>query len=385
MFQDDQTDGTLNRTTGPRTPGIRATEATRQGHSLEVAAVSLSYGGTRIVDEVSLDVGRGELVALLGPSGCGKTTLLRAIAGFLRPVSGRIAFDGLRVDHLPPGDRRVGIVFQNYALFPYMSVAENVGYGLEARRVPRGEIRPRVTAALEAVRMAGFADRRPRQLSGGQQQRVALARAIVTEPAVLLLDEPFAALDRSLRLDLQLEIKRLQRRLGLTAVLVTHDQDEAMTMADRMAVMRAGRIEQIGEPSTVYDAPANRFVAGFVGVSVELPGRVIETGGERCAVLLDAGARIEVAHSLLPAVPGPDRRVIMTVRPEHLALYDDAAPDRLAGELRQSVPIAATTVHDVCVGAIEMKVTEPRAIGRRGPGPVHIGLSPAARPTLFAS
>ena len=353
----------------------------RQGHRLDIEAVTLAYGGTKVVDQVTLDVQPGELVALLGPSGCGKTTLLRAIAGFLRPQSGRILFDGKPVDHLPPGRRQVGIVFQNYALFPHMSAAENVAYGLQARRVPRPDIGPRVAAALDAVQMAGFAERRPSQLSGGQQQRVSLARAIVTEPAVLLLDEPFAALDRALRLDLQLEIKRLQRRLGLTAVMVTHDQDEAMSMADRMAVMRAGRLEQVDAPAAVYDTPASRFVASFVGASVEMPGRVAELQGDRCAVDLDAGARLVLGRT---GGIGRNSRVVVSARPEHLVLHDDPAPDRLAADLRQSAPIAGMTVHDIRAGGIEMKVIEPRRAALRAPGPVHVGLASSARPALFA-
>ena len=352
-------------------PQLRA-----QGHQVTVDHVSLAYGATRIVDDVSLAIQPGELVALLGPSGCGKTTLLRAIAGFIRPTAGRIAFDGRPVDHLPPGQRRIGIVFQNYALFPHMTVAQNVAYGLEARRTPRAEIAPRVAAALEAVQMARFAPRHPSQLSGGQQQRVSLARAIVTEPAILLLDEPFAALDRALRLDLQLEIKRLQRHLGLTALMVTHDQDEAMSMADRMAVMRAGRLEQIGPPAEVYDAPANRFVAGFVGASVELPGTVAAPG----TVALDAGAVLPLPTGLPPGTP-----VVVSARPEHLLLFDATAPDRFPAQLRQSAPIAGTTVHDVHAAGLAFTVTEPRTSALRPPGAIHVGLVPAARPTVFGA
>lgn len=359
--------------------------AIRQGTRLDIAGVTLSYGGTTVVDAVDLTVHPGELVALLGPSGCGKTTLLRAIAGFLRPTSGRILFDGQPVDHLAPGQRRVGIVFQNYALFPHMTVAENVAYGLQARRIPRAEIAPRVAAALDAVQMSRFAARHPRELSGGQQQRVSLARAIVTEPAILLLDEPFAALDRSLRLDLQLEIKRLQRRLALTAVMVTHDQDEAMTMADRMAVMRAGTLEQVGEPAAVYDRPATRFVAGFVGASVEMPGRVAQAAAGRCTVALAAGGHLVVDHA---SPPPPGTQVVLSARPEHLVLHDTPAPDRIPSELRQSAPLGGTTVHDIRAGTsdtgtLEMKVTEPRLAPLRQPGPVHVGLADSARPALF--
>ena len=357
-------------------------ENTQAGHRLDLEAVTLGYARTTIVDQVTLRVEPGELVALLGPSGCGKTTLLRAVAGFMRPTSGRILFDRAPVDHLPPGQRRVGMVFQNYALFPNMTVAENVAYGLQARGVARSAIGPRVAAALDAVQMGHLASRRPSQLSGGQQQRVSLARAIVTEPAVLLLDEPFAALDRALRLDLQLEIKRLQRRLGLTAVMVTHDQDEAMSMADRMAVMRAGRLEQLDAPATVYDAPANRFVAGFVGASVEIPGRIVATDGGRCDVELAVGARFTVENRFRLE---RDASVVVSARPEHLMLFDDPAPDRLPADLRQSAPIGGTVVHDVSAGALAVKVTEPRSAAIRPPGPIHVGLSPTARPALFSS
>jgi putative spermidine/putrescine transport system ATP-binding protein len=346
-------------------------------------AVTIAYGRMTVVDQISLVVQPGELVALLGPSGCGKTTLLRSVAGFLRPSAGSISFDGRPVDGLAPGRRRVGMVFQNYALFPTMSAAQNVAYGLEARGVAKREIGARVVTALDAVQMGRFADRRPSQLSGGQQQRVSLARAIVTEPQVLLLDEPFAALDRALRLDLQLEIKRLQKQLGLTAVMVTHDQDEAMSMADRLAVMRAGKLEQVGAPADVYDAPANRFVAGFVGASVELPARIVARDAGICIVVLDAGATLALPLDPQASGFGPQRRVVVSARPEHLALFDAAAPDRIPSTLRQSAPLGGMAVHDVQAGSLSLKVTEPRRAGLYAPGPIHVGLAPMARPTLF--
>ncbi|MEJ0018454.1 MAG: ABC transporter ATP-binding protein [Acetobacteraceae bacterium] len=352
----------------------------QRGHRLDIDSVRLGYGGTPVVQDVSLTVAPGEFVALLGPSGCGKTTLLRAIAGFLRPSDGLIAIDRRSIDDLPPGRRNVGIVFQNYALFPNLSVAENVAYGLRARRTPRAETARRVTAALDAVRMTEFAHRLPRALSGGQQQRVALARAIATEPSVLLLDEPFAALDRALRLDLQLEIRRLQRRLALTTVMVTHDQDEAMSMADRVAVMRAGRLEQVDEPARVYDEPASLFVAGFVGESVMLAGRVAQRSATGCEVVLRAGATL-----IVPAAdpPPPATDVVVAVRPEQLMLHDAPAADRIPAELRQSAPLGAALVHDITAAGVEMKVTEPRRGPSRPPGPVHVGLVPSARPALF--
>ncbi len=354
-----------------------------RGTNVAIDSVSIAYGRQTVVEQVSLGVQPGELVALLGPSGCGKTTLLRCIAGFLRPTSGHITFDGRPIDGLAPGQRRVGMVFQNYALFPTMSVAQNVAYGLEARGLPRRDIGPRVTTALEAVQMARFADRRPSQLSGGQQQRVSLARAIVTEPAVLLLDEPFAALDRALRLDLQLEIKRLQKQLGLTAVMVTHDQDEAMSMADRLAVMRAGRLEQVGAPEAVYDAPANRFVAGFVGASAEIPGRISARSSAGYVVALDVGATLALPLKQLAGDFDGEAQIVVSARPEHLALFDEPASDRWPATLRQSAPLAGMTVHDVQAGALTLKVTEQRRSTMRTPGPIYVGLAPMARPTLF--
>jgi putative spermidine/putrescine transport system ATP-binding protein len=214
-----------------------------RGHTLDIDSVTHRYGHVTAVDDVSLAVRAGEIVALLGPSGCGKTTLLRVVAGFVRQSAGSVRIDGRPIDHLPANLRNVGIVFQNYALFPHMTAADNVAYGLQARGTPRAEVRRTVERFLEVVRLTGLRDRLPRQLSGGQQQRVAVARALAVEPTVLLLDEPFSALDKGLRLDMQIELKRLQRQFGLTAILVTHDQDEAMSVADRIAVMSHGRVE----------------------------------------------------------------------------------------------------------------------------------------------
>ena len=216
------------------------------GHTLDIDLVTHRYGSVTAVADVSLAVRAGEIVALLGPSGCGKTTLLRVVAGFVRQSKGSVRIDGKPVDHLPANLRNVGIVFQSYALFPHMTVADNIAYGLEARGTARAKVRKTVDQFLEVVRLTELRDRLPRQLSGGQQQRVAVARALAVEPTVLLLDEPFSALDKGLRLDMQIEIKRLQRQFGLTAILVTHDQDEAMSVADRIAVMNRGKVEAPG-------------------------------------------------------------------------------------------------------------------------------------------
>src|ERR1051325_47986 len=246
------------------------------GHRLRLDNISHRFGDFVAVGGVNLDVAGGELVALLGPSGCGKSTLLRIMSGFIRQTQGRVLFDGEPVDHLTPSQRGVGIVFQNYALFPHMTVADNVAYGLQAHKWPREKIAPRVAEMLALVHMSEFATRMPRQLSGGQQQRIALARCLAIDPKVLLLDEPFGALDKNLRLDMQIEVKRLQREYGITTILVTHDQEEALSMADRIAVMAHGRIEQVSSPTEIYDRPATLFVNQFVGTTNALVGEFRE-------------------------------------------------------------------------------------------------------------
>src|SRR5256712_6512857 len=251
--------------------------ASRQGHRLRLEDISHRFGDFVAVRDINLEVSGGELVALLGPSGCGKSTLLRIVSGFIRQSQGRVLFDNEAVDHLPPSRRGAGIVFQNYALFPHMTVAENVAYGLEAQKWPRQRIGPRVAEMLALVHRAECAGRKPRQLSGGQQQRMALARCLAIDPKVLLLDEPFGALDKNLRLDMQIEVKRLQREYGITTILVTHDQEEALSMADRIAVMTRGRIEQISSPTDIYDRPATLFVNQFVGTTNVLTGEVAES------------------------------------------------------------------------------------------------------------
>src|SRR5919199_814686 len=239
---------------------------------IRLAGVRKLFGDVAAVDGVDLDIRRGEFFTLLGPSGSGKTTCLRMIAGFERPDAGRIELSGRDVTELPPYERDVNTVFQDYALFPHMSVQENVEYGLRVKRVPRNDRRSRAADALRMVRLEGFESRRPGQLSGGQRQRVALARALVNRPKVLLLDEPLGALDLKLRQEMQIELKHIQQEVGLTFIYVTHDQEEALTMSDRLAVFSQGRIEQVGTPAEVYENPATGFVAGFVGTSNVLVG-----------------------------------------------------------------------------------------------------------------
>src|SRR5437762_30424 len=272
--------------------------AAGRGHRLQLDNITQRFGDFVAVENIDLDVSGGEMVALLGPSGCGKSTLLRIVSGFIRQTQGRVLFDGQAVDHLSPSRRGVGIVFQNYALFPHMTVAENVAYGLQAHRWPREKIAPRVAEMLALVHMSEFAARKPRQLSGGQQQRVALARCLAIDPKVLLLDEPFGALDKNLRLDMQIEVKRLVRESGVTTILVTHDQEEALSMADRIAVMSRGVIEQVSTPTEIYDAPKTLFVNEFVGTTNVFSGE-FSRSVDAARVALGGGIGIDV-----PSKPG---------------------------------------------------------------------------------
>jgi putative spermidine/putrescine transport system ATP-binding protein len=262
------------------------------------------YGDLAAVDGIDLDVARGEFFTLLGPSGSGKTTTLRMIAGFELPDAGTVELAGTDVSRLPPFERDVNTVFQDYALFPHLSVADNVAYGLRVRKVPHQERRRRVDEALEMVRLPGLGGRRPAQLSGGQRQRVALARAIVNRPQVLLLDEPLGALDLKLRQEMQVELKRIQQEVGITFVYVTHDQEEALTMSDRLAVFNDGRIEQVGAPAEVYERPGSEFIAGFVGVS-----NVLERGGRRFTIRPEKVRLLEGPHDGLHTEPGVVRDV----------------------------------------------------------------------------
>ncbi len=285
---------------------------------LSLDSLSKRYGDSLGVADVSLSVAKGESVALLGPSGCGKTTTLRMVAGLVAPTGGRVSVAGRDVTDAPAHRRNMGYVFQSYALFPHMDVAANVGFGLDERGVSRAERDRRVAAALAQVRLDGLAARRPRQLSGGQQQRVALARALVIEPDVLLLDESLSNLDAKLRDAMRLEIRDLQRALGITTLFVTHDQTEALTLCDRVAVMNAGRIEQVASPQEIYDRPATRFVADFVGRSAILPAERQADGS-----LSVAGATVRAA------IPGPTSGAIeIFVRPQRIALV---APGRRPG------------------------------------------------------
>ncbi len=300
------------------------------------------------VDDVSLEIPRGSFFALLGPSGCGKTTSLRMIGGFEEPTAGTIYLGDRDVTGLPPYKRDVNTVFQSYALFPHLSIHDNVAFGLKRRGVRGAELETRVAEALELVALKGFERRKPRQLSGGQQQRVALARALVNRPRVLLLDEPLGALDLKLRKQMQLELKRIQNEVGITFVHVTHDQDEAMTMADTIAVMNAGRIEQRGTPTELYETPRTTFVAGFLGISNLLSGTV--EGSED--VRLADGTVVRV-----PAVAGRSGDVAIGIRPEKVRL-GAGGENHLTGEVRESAYVGVSTQHivETRAGAITLYV-----------------------------
>ena len=278
--------------------------------------VGKRFGAVVAVHEAHFTIGRGEFFSMLGPSGCGKTTTLRMIAGFEQPSSGRILLEGHDVSHVPPYRRNVNTVFQHYALFPHMSVRDNVAFGPRSRGLPRAEVDQRVGELLEVVRLTSFADRRPAQLSGGQQQRVALARALVNYPSALLLDEPLGALDLKLRQAMQIELKRIQREVEITFIYVTHDQEEALTMSDRIAVMNEGRVDQLGAPQVIYHQPDTLFVATFIGVANLLPARVVGAA--------DGVVTAEVAGGRLPVTGGtvstPGAPATLVVRPERLTI-----------------------------------------------------------------
>jgi putative spermidine/putrescine transport system ATP-binding protein len=297
--------------------------------------VTKSFGVMTVVDNLDLSIAKGEFVSLLGPSGSGKTTLLMMLAGFESPSSGAISVGGKRVDALPPHRRNMGVVFQNYALFPHMSVAENVSFPLKMRGASRREIVERVNKALDMVQLGAFHERRPIQLSGGQQQRVALARALVFEPEVVLMDEPLGALDKKLREQMQMDIRDIHRRLGLTIVFVTHDQTEALTMSDRIAIFNHGKIEQIGGPSDIYDRPRTQFVAEFIGETNLFSGSVTSYDDGLLTVALGGGQDIRVAS---PTGMEPGKQVKVSVRPERIELGTSSqGQNRLIAQIRDIV------------------------------------------------
>jgi spermidine/putrescine ABC transporter ATP-binding subunit len=331
---------------------------------VEVIGAEKRYGSLAALDAVSLKFVDGEFFGLLGPSGSGKTTLLRSIAGFIELDSGQVLLDGEDIGPIPVHRRDIGMVFQNYALFPHMTVFDNVAFGLSVRKMPGAEIKTRVDEILSLVRLAGLQERKPKQLSGGQQQRVALARALVTRPKVLLLDEPLGALDKHLREEMQVELRRIQREVGITTIFVTHDQEEAMTLSDRIAIMNQGRIEQLGAPLEVYEHPTNRFAAGFLGVANFMEGRVATVSG--------AEARIDLKLGGQAVAPAAGFRqgdaALLAVRPEKIAVEAGVATvgvNRLAGTVVSAIFSGSSTTYRVQVGDQIIAVFQQNSVARR--------------------
>lgn len=350
------------------------------GLSVELSQVSKIFKGDRraeiadvaAVYDINLGIRSGEFFTLLGPSGCGKTTTLRMIAGFETPTKGEIFIQGKSMRDVPPYNRPVNIVFQNYALFPHLTVAQNVGFELSVKRVPRAERERRVHEALELVRLPGMSKRKPSQLSGGQQQRVALARALINEPSVLLLDEPLGALDLKLRKEMQIELKHIQQQVGITFIYVTHDQEEALTMSDRIAVMNEGRALQVDNPVALYEKPATRFVADFIGESNFIKGTVLSV--EQGCVLVAVGQdRVYAEVGDVNLQPG--QTVLLTVRPEKLNLVPPAAANGVAlnGVVRETVYIGTDTRFIVALPTGDSVVARLQNIDGKGLGEFQVG------------
>lgn len=318
------------------------------------------FGRTTAVNSINLEIEDGEIMTLLGPSGCGKTTTLRCIAGFLIPDEGEVYLGDQQITNLPPERRGIGFVFQNYALWPHMTVFDNLAFGLQLRRVAKSGIRKRVDEALAMVRLSGFSERYPRQLSGGQQQRIALARALVIQPRVLLLDEPLSNLDAQLREEMRFEIRELQKNLGITAVYVTHDQAEALVLSDRIAVMNDGIVTQIGTPEQIYNQPNNRFVAGFIGLSSFVEGVVTQLEGAGTHGIVTTTDRVGIR------VPGSDlslnQKVTLAIRPEHITLKHDASlavpedANLLEGEVVRAAYLGDVIDYRIQVGGWVLRV-----------------------------
>ena len=354
-----------------------STESAISDEAIRIDGVTKRFGEHVAVDDVSLSIPRGEFFSLLGPSGCGKTTTLRMLAGFEVPTEGRIWLEGEPVENMPPYERDVNMVFQSYALFDHLDIADNVAFGLRRRKVPKEEIKRRVGDALELVNLSERAGARTSELSGGQRQRVALARALVNRPKVLLLDEPLGALDLKLRRQMQVELKAIQREVGITFVYVTHDQEEALSMSDRIAVMNSGRVAQCGPPEDVYEHPAEEFVAGFIGISNLISGTA-ENGG------------VKISNGMHMAVPLPDGvdagdQVNVSIRPEKIAIDEEVTDEMISleGTIESRVYLGVMTQITVSLGtgaslvALEQAWHRSRADERWEPGmPVRIGWNP---------
>ncbi|CAB3674934.1 Vitamin B12 import ATP-binding protein BtuD [Achromobacter pulmonis] len=349
--------------------------------SVECRNIRLSYGRTEVLKDVNIHIEPGEFFALLGPSGSGKSTLLRLIAGFNRQDAGQLLVDGKDISAIPPWDRNIGMVFQNYALWPHMTVWDNVAFGLVERKLPREQIRAKVEAALELVGLSQYARRRPNQLSGGQQQRVALARTIVIEPQVLLLDEPLSNLDKKLRVQMRQDLLSLQRRLGITTIFVTHDQEEAMTTADRMAVLDHGVVQQIGAPNTLFDYPVNRFVANFVGTMNVLEGEVRERTSGSVVLAVEGVGDL---HLPLAAEAPLAQRLAASFRPHTVQIemadgLGDARYVWLPGVVESSEFLGEFTRYQVQIGEQRLTADQSHLAGLSpfpAGAPVSIGLEP---------
>ena len=342
--------------------------------SLELKEIKKSFTeGEAVLDNISLEISKGEFITLLGSSGCGKTTTLRIIAGLEQPDAGSVWLDGREVTGLEPNQRDVNTVFQNYALFPHMNVAENIGYGLKLKKVPKSEIRKKVSQMLELVQLEGYEKRKPSELSGGQKQRVAIARALVNNPKVLLLDEPLGALDLQLRRAMQIELKHLQKKLGITFIYITHDQEEAINMSDRIAVMRDGRIEQIGTPDEIYNHPKTSYVATFVGnanilhgvaESIQGENAIVKIGNDRVIVKLETSQQDTRAKQYLAA----GEKVTLAVRSENILLQETAVIGDTGTDHRDTVDISVTggisDIHDMnSISGLQATVTEKNFAG----------------------
>ena len=345
--------------------------------AVEFRDINIAYGSFVAVRNFSLSIAKGSFVTLLGPSGCGKTTILRSIAGLVDVTTGQISIGGRRVDDVPIYKRNIGLVFQSYALFPHKNVFDNVAFGLKYRNVPKPEIARKVAQALEMVRLPGSEKKLPSQLSGGQQQRIALARAIVFEPEVLLLDEPLSALDANMREEMRVEIKKIQKATGITAIFVTHDQEEALSMSDQIVVMNAGSMEQIGTPQQVYDTPATAFVADFLGKANMLAGKVASVQGSQITVALTAGQAVTV-EAPKPLATGS--AITVVVRPQKLSVGPAAMGNRLTGRVVSNSYLGGSAIYEIDIGSgtiIRANTQISGPVAREGEA-VQVGFDPAA-------
>ncbi|MCB1376820.1 MAG: ABC transporter ATP-binding protein [Alphaproteobacteria bacterium] len=321
--------------------------------AVELHNVTLAYGEFVAVSDVSLSIGKGEFITLLGPSGCGKTTILRSIAGLVHPTGGEIVVAGRRIDNVPIHKRNIGLVFQNYALFPHKTVFDNIAFGLKYRNVEKSVIAQKVTRALEMVRLPGVGKKLPSEMSGGQQQRIALARAIVIEPDVLLLDEPLSALDANLREEMRTELKIIQREVGITTIFVTHDQEEALAMSDRIVVMNKGKVEQEGSPEEVYRRPESRFVASFLGQSNLLPGRIESIRDGHALIRLDGGPQLT---AVAPASAREGNVVTAIVRAQRVAVgANGMGPNGMTGKVVSASYLGGTAAYFIDAGGIKLQ------------------------------